>query len=59
MQVNKRNRSALRADKYWASTHLRQMLMRQRPLTIIKNNIKTVHGNSVNTFQKTKENKHE
>lgn len=58
MQINKRDRSALRADKYWRSIWHRQMLFKTKPLTsvsscdrtkgVYENSTKPNHGNSEN-----------
>lgn len=47
MQINKRDRSALRADKYWRSIWHRQMLFKTKPLTSVSScdRTKEIHGN--------------
>lgn len=49
--MNKRDRSALRADKFWKSIWLKQMVMWQRPLTFKKayGRTKKVHINKENS----------
>lgn len=49
--IPKRNRSARRADKYWQSVFLQQMLMPQRGLTNKSDPTKPNLGNSVNEKQ--------
>jgi hypothetical protein len=49
--IPKRNRSARRADKYWQSVFLQQMLMPQRGLTNKLDLAKPNLGNSVNEKQ--------
>jgi hypothetical protein len=51
--IPKRNRSAIRADKYWQSVFLQQMLMPQRGLTNKSDPTKTNLGISVNEKQET------
>ena len=51
--IPKRNRSAIRADKYWQSVFLQQMLMPQRGLTNKSDPTKTNLGNSVNEKEET------
>jgi hypothetical protein len=51
--IPKRNRSARRADKYWQSVFLQQMLMPQRGLTNKLDLAKPNLGNSVNEKQET------
>ena len=47
MQINKRDRSALRADKYWRSIWHRQMLFKTKALTSVSSceRTKEIHGN--------------
>lgn len=47
MQINKRDRSALRADKYWRSIWHRQMLFKTKPLTSVSScdRTKEINGN--------------
>ena len=47
MQINKRDRSALRADKYWRSIWHRQMLFKTKALTSLASceTTKEIHGN--------------
>ena len=49
--IARRDRQAIRADKFWKSVWLRQMLQFDRGLTKLldrgKNNYKSIHGSSM------------
>lgn len=50
VMMHRRDRSAQRADKFWKSVWLQQMVMWQRPLTFKKayGRTKEIHGNKEN-----------